>query len=105
MADQTDRVLSFSFLCTAYHLYHIRAHEKSVPLFTAHFDMHSKLYPILFRIKLAFGNDYTLRGYTSPLPKASEASRREQYLSRVLGKKVGGKYKKRPVKKSVVYWL
>lgn len=63
MADQTDRVLSFSFLCTAYHLYHIRAHEKSVPLFTAHFDMHSRLYPILFRIKLAFGNDYTLRGY------------------------------------------
>jgi hypothetical protein len=40
-----------------------------------------------------------------PLPTASEASRRKGRLSRVFGKKVGGKYKKRPVKKSVVYWL
>ena len=63
MADQTDRVLSFSFLCTAYHLYHIRAHEKSVPLFTAHFDMHLLYFLTSFRRKLTFGIDFILRGY------------------------------------------
>jgi len=64
MGGQTDRVLSFSFLCTACYFYHIPIHEKSVPFFSAHYDMRLTSFPILFCRMLAVSDDYILRGYT-----------------------------------------